>query len=161
MQENNKKFKISYLIFITIIIVLIGATYVVWYKSQEKNEEIITLEKEITKLRKNQSDDNTIDSEIAPDSTDCNFTKTYNIVEILNYVGNAGEERYIIVDAFQDKLPLILKLADSNLIVEIGKSYEITFNSNSKFSDDISKASIVNIIETDKNGMEQIQETCQ
>ncbi len=109
---------------------------------------------------------------------DCTFTKTYNIVNLLNdYQSEIENYSYIVVDEYQSHFPktmLIPKSLKNNL--KENKSYEITYHLNGKSNnilDDIDYINqnigvsdnlviTINIKETNKTGMNQVNEAiCQ
>ena len=96
----------SILMIVLIILgVLLGNEY---YKNKELNEKIERLN-----LENNVSNN---DNENLSYEYDCNFTKTYNIVELVEwYISEVPEYSYVIVDEFQShylnaiRIPSVLK----------------------------------------------------
>lgn len=107
---------------------------------------------------------------------DCKFTKTYNIVDLLdNYTTEREEYSYIVVDKFQDHNPIIHTIPSSlKTNLKTNTSYEFTYhikgNANKITITDILNNIYTNhldnnnlsvtlsIKETTKTGLDQIQE---
>lgn len=91
----------------------------------------------------------------------CEYTKTFYYLGDYDYVGHIPTTRFIIVDRFQTASPIILAIDTSKFDIEFKykQNYEITFVTNIK--DGISEmGTITKIVETDKQGLDQIQESC-
>lgn len=82
----------------------------------------------------------------------CEFTKTYRVVDLLKYTGATGTEKFALVDRYQEFKPEVIEY--KNIELEKNKSYEITYSVNKN------ETKIINIKETSKEGMDQIQEEC-
>ena len=91
------------------------------------------------------------------------YIKTYNIIEKLNLSDETGNYDYYVIKQFQVDAPVVIKV-DKQYNLEQGKNYEfvlygvkkeeITYLPNKIFED----FEIKNIVETDKPGLEQIQD---
>lgn len=91
------------------------------------------------------------------------YIKTYNIIEKLNLSDETGNYDYYVIKQFQVDDPVVIKV-DNQYNLEQGKNYEfvlygvkkeeITYLPNKIFED----FEIKNIVETDKTGLEQIQD---
>lgn len=91
------------------------------------------------------------------------YIKTYNIIEKLNLSDETGKYDYYVIKQFQVDTPVVIKV-DNQYNLEQGKNYEfvlygvkkeeITYLPNKIFED----FEIKNIVETDKTGLEQIQD---
>lgn len=109
---------------------------------------------------------------------DCSFTRTYHIVNLLdNYIAEVPEESYIVLDAFQTHSAFTHKISsEAKKNLEVNKYYEFTYylkgrgiindiedvrNSisalNSIKSDNSLKV-LLEVKETNKEGLEQVQE---
>lgn len=95
------------------------------------------------------------------------FTRTYRIVEILEYEDNTNEFSYIILDKFQEFSPYIIKIKKEQATnLYEGNCYEFTFKGAyikdfdySNIRQLFNEFDIVNISATNKSGLDQIQET--
>ena len=91
------------------------------------------------------------------------YIKTYNIIEKLNLSDETGNYDYYVIKQFQVDAPVVIKV-DKQYNLEQGKNYEfvlygvkkeeLTSLPNKIFED----FEIKNIVETDKTGLEQIQD---
>lgn len=138
-------------------------------------EDINSYKEKINKLE-NKDDDKT---EEESKYYDCTFTQTYRIVDKLDgYIAEVPEKSYVIVDKFQSHSafahPIITDLKDN---LEVNKYYEFTYHikgsgivndisdvvshitdkSLEEVSEDIYLVNL-SIKETDKTGLDQIQE---
>jgi hypothetical protein len=97
---------------------------------------------------------------------ECTFIRTLRVVDILDYEGAVPEVAFILADTFQSFTPFVLKIDRENLDkLAKDKYYELTFNGSIKIynnSEDFSLSNfkILSINETDKEGLNQIQEPC-
>lgn len=111
---------------------------------------------------------------------DCSFTKTYRVVDLLdNYVAEVPEMSYVVLDQFLVHGAYAHKISsEQKKKLEVNKYYEFTYtlkgitkdkinnindvlkyNSfNNNIKSDNSLKTLVEIKETDKRGLEQIQE---
>lgn len=147
------------------------------------------MKSELNNLKAQNGNLETDKTNLSQNNYDCQFTKTYHIVNKLdNYIAEVPELSYIVIDMFQshDASTHIIptRLKDS---LEVGKYYEFTYtikgNGNLKDMSDIyseisatelynassdeikntiykDKSLFINLTikETDKQGLEQIQE---
>lgn len=92
---------------------------------------------------------------------ECQYTRTYRYLETYNYIGEYSVNKYIIVDQFQNYRPIILEYDASLFDIELQKNeyYEITFKSNINNGLQ-SWYQIIDIVHTNKIGLEQLQEEC-
>ena len=111
---------------------------------------------------------------------DCSFTKTYRVVDLLdNYIAEVPEMTYVVLDQFLVHGAYAHKISSvQKKKLEVNKYYEFTYtlkgltkdkindiddvlkyNSfNNLIKSDNSLSALVEIKETDKRGLEQIQE---
>ncbi len=122
-------------------------------------------------------DNNNIDKEVY---YDCSFTQTYRVVDLLDgYVAEVPEMSYVILDKFQihGAYAHIIS-SEQKKKLEVNKYYEFTYylkgttkdkindindvlsysSFNNQIKSDNSLSVLLEIKETDKLGMEQIQE---
>lgn len=96
------------------------------------------------------------------DNNNCNFIRTYKILHIEE--SNDDEFLYITIRAFQDEEVQTIKiLKNINDNITVGKYYEFEFNLHKKIDEDdilsiYNNSNIISIKETNKTGLEQIQE---
>ena len=160
MKLNNRWITI----FIVIIIGLIGCN--IYLAMQNKN---IHTNKDNNKISKKSEEEKYYD---------CSFTKTYRVVDLLDgYIAEVPEESYIVLDAFQTHSAFTHKISsEAKKNLEVNKYYEFTYylkgrgiindiedvkNSisalNSIKSDNSLKV-LLEVKETNKEGLEQVQE---
>jgi hypothetical protein len=120
-------------------------------------EKITDLEGKIKELKSAKVDQN---------NNFCTFIKTLKIVDILDYEAAVPEDVFILVDAFQSFTPFVLRV-DREYLSKLTKDkyYEFTFNGPIKIYNNSEDASlsnfrIISINETNKEGLDQIQEAC-
>lgn len=154
-------------IFLIILVVLLGNEY---YKNKSLNESIEKLNLENSMLK------NENDNEDLSYIYDCSFTKTYNVVELVEgYISEVPEYSYIVVDEFQShylktiRIPSILKKG-----LKEQKYYEIIYTLKGSTNEIVNNIDYINehisleekndfnitieIKETDKLGNDQINE---
>lgn len=91
------------------------------------------------------------------------YIKTYNVIEKLDITDETGIYNYYIIKQFQDNEPVLIKVSN-NYNLEKDKNYEFVLfgirKDNIKYTQNeiFDNFEIKNIIETDKIGLEQIQE---
>ena len=91
------------------------------------------------------------------------YIKTYNVIEKLDITDETGIYNYYIIKQFQDNEPVLIKVSN-NYKLEKNKNYEFMLygvkKDNIKYTHNeiFDNFEIKNIIETDKIGLEQIQE---
>lgn len=94
----------------------------------------------------------------------CEYVRTYKFIDYYDYEGPTPEVYFIIVEQFQSNLPMMLGLNTTNFKKEFKKNqnYEITYRKRidftKKFLDE--ETEIIKIEPTDKEGMDQTQESC-
>ena len=154
------------LISIVVILGLMGCNLYLHYE----NDKLL---KEEVKVK----DNNNIDKEVY---YDCSFTQTYRVVDLLDgYIAEVPERSYVILDKFLTHgayAHIISSEQKKNL--EVNKYYEFTYylkgitkdrindindvlkysSFNNQIKSDNSLSVLFEIKETDKLGMEQIQE---
>lgn len=153
-------------IFIVILTVFLIITFVFFlqknsYESYNKKLEdrIKVLESEILELgEKFDSINEEKDSLL---NYTCEYVETYRYIDDYTYMGAVLEEKFIIVDKFQEFVPRIIRINTSNIKInfEKGKNYEFTFRSGLNDSE-AADIYLVKVVETDKVGLEQNQEYC-
>ena len=151
------------------IVVILGLMGCNLYLHHE-NDKLL---KEEVKVKDNDS----IDKEVY---YDCSFTQTYRVVDLLDgYVAEVPEMSYVILDKFQMHGAYAHKISsDQKKKLEVNKYYEFTYylkgttknkindindvlsysSFNNQIKSDNSLSVLLEIKETDKLGMEQIQE---
>ena len=140
------------LISIMTIIGIFGVDYI-----KEQNNKINNYKNDLNKIKKelenNNHEQNTTKT--------CEYTKTYRFIEYYNFKGNTPDNYFIIIDQFQKNEPIILALDTTNFEKNFKKDedYEITFKSIKDINDNIT-TTITKIEQTNKEGLEQTQETC-
>lgn len=93
---------------------------------------------------------------------DCVLTKTYNI----NNINDSNDENYLYItfSQYQEEGVYTIKLSKSvSKNLEIGKNYEFTFNTNKEYihsTPDLvfENSELINIVDTEKVGVEQTNE---
>ena len=154
------------LISIVVILGLMGCNLYL----HQKNDKLL---KEEVKIKNN----NNIDKEVY---YDCSFTQTYRVVDLLDgYIAEVPEMSYVILDKFQihGAYAHIIS-SEQKKKLEVNKYYEFTYylkgttkdkindindvlshsSFNNQIKSDNSLSVLLEIKETDKLGMEQIQE---
>ena len=97
-----------------------------------------------------------------PDSSVKTFTKTYEVLNVA--LSNSDEFIYLTLRQFQYEEVETVKVAKSlNYDITAGKNYEFTFEyTNQNIEDNIksifTNATLTGIVETDKTGLDQIQD---
>ena len=158
------------LICIVVILGLMGCNIYLQYENDKLTKEKDNVKEEVT--------DNTTNTKEV--YYDCSFTKTYRVVDLLDgYIAEVPEMSYVVVDQY------LTHSAYSHIItselkkkLEVNKYYEFTYYlkgttkdkindindvlSYSSFNNQIKSDNSLNVLleikETDKLGMEQIQE---
>lgn len=160
-------------IFLSILVLLLGG-YIIYMKST-----ISLLDNDINNNNSSiDSGNNNIDSNNKVLDYDCSFTRTYRVVDLLDgYIAEVPEESYIVLDAFQTHSAFTHKISsEAKKNLEVNKYYEFTYylkgrgiindiedvrNSisalNSIKSDNSLKV-LLEVKETNKEGLEQVQE---
>lgn len=91
------------------------------------------------------------------------YIKTYNVIEKLDITDETGIYNYYVIKQFQDDEPVLIKVLNTYNL-EKDKNYEFVLygikNENQKYTQNeiFKNFEIKNIVETDKIGLEQIQE---
>ena len=158
------------LICIVVILGLMGCNIYLQYENDKLTKEKDNVKEEVT--------DNTTNTKEV--YYDCSFTKTYRVVDLLDgYIAEVPEMSYVVVDQY------LTHGAYSHIItselkkkLEVNKYYEFTYylkgttkdkindindvlkysSFNNQIKSDNSLSVLLEIKETDKLGMEQIQE---
>lgn len=98
-----------------------------------------------------------------PDSSEKTFTKTYEVLNIA--LSNSDAYVYLTLRQFQyEEVETVKVLKSLNYDIAVGKNYEFTFEySNENIEDNIksifNNATLTKIVETDKQGLDQIQDS--
>jgi hypothetical protein len=155
---------ISY--FLIVIILLSGCVNKKTTQLQDENQQ---LKKEISqyKLQISNLEEQLNITKPVNSEKNCEFTRTYQIIKILNnYQDTVNEVKYVVIDEFQSSKPYLVGIP-INMIDEINenKTYEFTFTGKerSSFNQDnltllFENYDVKNIKYTNKTGLEQIQE---
>lgn len=159
--------------YVLMVFLLVGCNSKKLKLAEEKNvdyvEQITDLTEKLTRL----SDENAellekvekYEPEIIEEG-ECMFTRTYHIIDIMNYQTNDNASKFIILDQFQMVNPFIVNLPDDQVSkLTKGKTYEFTFrgdkkNHKSEYNELFKKFELNNIKETDRVGLNQLQDPC-
>ena len=93
------------------------------------------------------------------------FTRTYQVIADLDRTDNTGDYQYYVVAQFQQEEPILIKV-NKEYSLEENKNYEFTFEGSISVGENkkrdnatiFQEFAIKNIVETDKVGLDQIQE---
>lgn len=118
-------------------------------KISEYKAQIDALEETNSNISSNDDDRN----------YNCIYTQTFHVIDNYNYQGTVLSDGFVIVDKFQRSYPQILKYNKDKFYFEIGKTYEITFES-IVIDGRETKIVIKDINFTDRQGLDQKQEIC-
>lgn len=161
-RDTASKKNYKYIIITIIIIVLLLIAYIIYIQST-------------TSLLDNNNNTNIDNKETY---YDCTFTKTYRVVELLNnYVAEVPEESFIVLDSYQTHSAFThrISIKEKEKLKE-NNYYEFTYHlkgigvindmedvrnnisSSNLIKSDNSLKVLVEIKETNKEGLEQIQE---
>lgn len=97
---------------------------------------------------------------------ECKFTRTYRVVDILDYQTDDNTAKYVILDQFQENLPFIVNLPNDQVAILVkGENYEFSFSGDKKYKNSehqklFANFQLNNIKKTDRVGLDQIQEEC-
>ena len=172
MKSNNR-----WIIVLTVIIIgLVGCN--IYLVVQNKNIHTNKEDNDVSEKPISNSSDN--EEEKKEKNYDCSFTRTYRVVDLLEgYVAEVPEESYVVLDAFLDHGAFTHRISSElKKKLEVNKYYEFTYtlkgttnNKINNIDDVLSYFSFNNAIrsdnrlkvllevkETDKLGMGQIQE---
>lgn len=156
------KKKLTYLLILLgiILISFIGYNYIKTINIKNNQKEIIkTLKQEYQVLKENYNElkSNGNQNATEKDKVKCEFVNTFSIMYIFNDYKYDLDNTYVAVDIFQQFSPIILRVPNQYINdLVINKYYEFTFYGTSS----LNEYEIINIEETNKIGLEQIQETC-
>lgn len=169
MKSNNRWF----IVLTVIIIGLVGCN--VYLVIQNKNVHTNKEDNDVSEKPISNNDDK---EENIEKYYDCSFTRTYRVVDLLDgYMSEVPEESYVVLDAFQDHGTFTHRISSElKKKLEVNKYYEFTYTlkgigivndiedvrnnisaSNSIKSDNSLKV-LLEIKETDKEGLGQLQE---
>lgn len=97
---------------------------------------------------------------------ECTFTKTYRIVDIMDYKAEDDSLKFIVIDQFQVQEPFIIKLTKDQVSqLKKDEHYEFTFEGKKKYKNNekaeiFDKFELIELNKTDKVGLNQLQESC-
>lgn len=164
----------KYIIIVLSILVIGMSGYIIYlYNAAESLNKDIKVE--------NNEDKDIVQNKNLEKEYDCSYTKTYRIVNLLDgYIAEVPELSYIVLDAFQTHSAFTHKISsEAKKNLEVNKYYEFTYylkgrgiiNDENDVRSYISSTEInqnnmedsklkvtLEIKETDKLGMEQVQE---
>ena len=155
---------------IMVVIFMFGIVSIVcgciFYQNQKLAKEKGNLENNLNKYideNKNLKNDieNSNEKLNSYKNKTCEYTQTFFYLGDYKYTANVPKHKFIIVDRSQEFSPQILEInmEEFDLNFKYNHNYEITFTESiNKSSHD--KPIIKEIKETDKVGLDQIQETC-
>ena len=166
-----KKGKI--IVYLLIVLLVSGCTNAKLKRAEEKAndyiEQITTLTEKLTKLSDEKEEllkkVEMCEPEIMEEG-ECTFTRTYRVVDIMKYQSTDNISKFVIIDQFQENNPFIVKLTkDQASKLFKNKMYEFTFNGSKKYKNKeynelFENFELINIKETEKVGLDQLQETC-
>ena len=91
----------------------------------------------------------------------CEYTQTFLYLGDYKYSATVPTHKFIIVDKFQMSSPMILEIDTEkfNVDFKLNHNYEITFVGGIS-DNNLNKPTIKSIRETDKQGLGQVQESC-
>ncbi len=149
------------LLVVGFVLILIGAFLCYKGYYYECNNKCIEEKPKENTENKNENED-------LPIGKTCEYTRTYRFVDYYDYEGTVPSVYFIVFDTYQAYSPIILELNKNDFPknFEKGKNYEITyrrtFNSiNTTYGNGIDYREIITKIEeTDKEGMDQVQDSC-
>ncbi|MFA5603629.1 MAG: hypothetical protein WDA12_02090 [Bacilli bacterium] len=125
-------------------------------------QKIVELSNENAKLTEELSNEE-LDSTV---SGDCAFTRTYNVVDIMKYQTSDNDSKFIILDQFQSVEPFVVNLKnDQAAILTKGDNFEFSFSGEKKYHKSeytnlFKNFKLDNIKQTDKIGLDQVQDSC-
>lgn len=154
--------KIDKIIIGILIIGILGACIFLGISKSKTIKDNKNLKEEITKLKnelKLKQEGNT--DGLISDTKECTYTVTYRFVDYYDYEGSVPESKFIVVDKFQEFSPEIIEYNTNtfNINFEKGSNYEFTFKAGIR-NGRLVKQTLINIVKTDKTGLDQIQESC-
>ncbi len=142
-------------------------------KIEEKNDDyikqIITLNKKVEEETEKNSELLTKLEKYEPEvieTGECVFIRSYRVVDIMNYQTTDNTSKFVILDQFQEFQPFVVNLTKDQAAALIkNNSYEFTFSGNrkhqkSEYNELFKNYELTNIKETDKVGLDQLQEPC-
>jgi len=88
------------------------------------------------------------------------YTQTFRYISDYDYAKGMNNIRFIIVDQFQEFNPKMLSVNKSRFTIDFVEDhfYEITFKAVYKGNQLLEKIEIIDIVETEKTGFEQVQQ---
>lgn len=95
---------------------------------------------------------------------DVYFTRTYYVIKDLELTDHTGNFHYYVINQFLEDDPTVIKV-EKQYILEENKNYEFTFHGeivekkDYRIKDLFENLNIVEIEETDKTGLDQVQES--
>ncbi len=156
-----------------ILFLIVGCRNSKLVKMEEKNteyiEQITVLTEKLTDISKERDELLEKLGKYEPEvfeTGECLFTKTYRIVDVTKYKGEDDTLKYIILDQFQVKDPFIVKLTkDQVSSLTKDQNYEFTFSGDKRYQKSENREifqnyELIDIKETDKVGLDQLQEAC-
>ncbi len=155
---KNKKILIGILIVVLIILIGVATVYILIEKD-------VTNRADFNFKTENTSSNpvNTISNDVNNNTENSTFTKTYNV---LNVAGSNDENYiYLTIRQFQEEEVKTVKVQKSLVNnIEIRKDYEFTFKYTDKKAQEniesiFANATLISIKKTDKQGLEQIQDS--
>ncbi len=131
--------------------------------------------------QKNNTNNDMTENELEQKEYDCSFTQTYRVIDKIDYPLAADGVSYIVVDTYQGYDPFVVAIPSSTDNLETYKYYEFTYHLKgkglinnfkqlnsylipslfNKYNGNNSSGTVyveLDIVETSKKGVEQIQE---
>lgn len=99
-------------------------------------------------------------------SKETSFKQTFIVLSKIDKFDNTGLYKYVVVDKFQYNTPVVIRINENdwNSLLE-NNYYEFTFNRSLNYNNEnnelinlFNNFEIVNIVKSEKNGLEQTQE---
>ena len=150
------------IVLLILIILVLGILLIYIFNDKKKvNDSNLELKEELKSyMSKNNEQEEEIELLKAKEENEyCEYTQTFFYLGDYEYQADVPINKFIIMDKFQEHEPRIFTINTEkfNIDFKYKHNYEITFAVN---NNDYDKAYIINIVETDKLGLDQVQETC-
>ena len=175
---KNKKIEIITIIAL-LVVIIVCVVFVILQKAEISSykedvdsykEKVSTLEKQLENKQNEESRE-----------YDCSFTRTYRVIDTIDYPLASDGVSYIVVDDYQGYVPFVVAIPSSIDNLETYKYYEFTYHLKgkgvvndfkqlnsylfaslfNKYHGNPSSGTVyveLDIVETSKKGVEQIQE---
>lgn len=168
IAKNRKIFKVLVGLIIGLITVVLCLS-IIENKNLDYNNNLLKDEIDILEIKYTELDSqynillNTNDNKTDDDDANenCEIIKTYEIVEIIEDYSQTGEEVFVVIYEYMGTRLEVVSIDKKYLEnIEEGKNYEFYISGYKTENFDIENFDINDIVYTDKNAMDQIQESC-